>query len=149
VKHYEDKRNTVYQTYDDSHFPKEASPFRKSSPNGHGGGPRGKTNKTKVTNKRKVDQLFRLRASMVRPTTYVAGILRRRILKKSVAGLQVLFLSHFSFNLGKITYMSRGSCILYVYRKKTPYFSCLNLVLELINVVLLAPVLTAELTENA
>jgi len=56
-------------------------------------------------------------------------ILRRRILKKSVAGFQVLFLAHFSFNLGKITYMSRGSCILYVYRKKTPYFSCLNLVL--------------------
>jgi len=58
-------------------------------------------------------------------------ILRRRILKKSVAGLQVLFLAHFSFNLGKITYMSRGSCILYIYRKKTPYFSCLNLVLSL------------------
>jgi len=76
-------------------------------------------------------------------------ILWRRILKKSVAGLQVLFLAHFSFNLGKITYMSRGSCILYVYQKKSPYFSCLNLVFELINVVLLAPVLTAELTENA
>jgi len=43
-------------------------------------------------------------------------ILWHRILKKSVAGLQVLFLAHFSFNLGKITYMTRGSCILYVYK---------------------------------
>ena len=77
-------------------------------------------------------------------------ILRCRILKKSVAGLQVLFLAHFSFNLGKITYMSRGSCILYIYRKKNSIFFVFELGFELINVVLLAPqVLTAELTENA